>query len=82
MNYSIQMYHAKDGLFFARTTGGVCLIKTTDGKMPGDANVAFEVTFTLNEWASVGGVVQHLHWTEDALTLEPMGLLEGKEGAK
>lgn len=58
------MFHLRDGLFFARSNAtDVCIIKTTDGKMPWrksraagepfDTNIVFELTVPENEWASV-----------------------------
>lgn len=58
------MFHLRDGLFFARSNAtDVCIIKTSDGKMPwrqsGKAgepfatNIVFEITVPENEWASV-----------------------------
>ncbi len=48
------MFHAKDGLFFARQSNGeVQVISTSDARPPNGANVKSHISLKENEWASV-----------------------------
>lgn len=47
------MFHTTEGLFFERTpTGGVRIIKTTDGRMPSPDNILFEQEVGDGPWCS------------------------------
>lgn len=47
------MFHVKDGLFFKRNdNGSVTIVKTADGKEPGESNVSFTETMDDGSWCS------------------------------
>jgi hypothetical protein len=63
------MFHSSEGLFFQRATGdgAVRIIKTSDGRQPGQSNVILDQTIPGGHWGSIIATVskqgeENLRW--------------------
>jgi hypothetical protein len=61
------MFHLRDGLFFERAdNGAVRIVKTANGRFPGDDQITFDITVPENEWGSVVAMVSSVGETHES----------------